>query len=150
MYCKAKKNFGAIQNFLKISIFENLHHKKSLKGEISIDADSGPPRHVLWCCSGICHQVLTFFQIGCGHTVVCKVVVSYHFSFVTITKWWSSFSDTFVCLKNLKQNSKEQLTTKNYFVWLTPWFKLCNIHNIFFISLKNRMANFAMRKAIFV
>ena len=22
------------------------------------------------CCGGICHQVLTFFQIGCGHTVI--------------------------------------------------------------------------------
>ena len=36
---------------------------------VSIDSDSGPPRYVLWCCGGICHQVLTFFQIGCGHTV---------------------------------------------------------------------------------
>ena len=50
-------------------IFWNLHHKNGLKGGISIDADSGPPRYVLWCCGGICHQVLTFFQIGCGHTV---------------------------------------------------------------------------------
>ena len=41
-----------------------------LKGGISIDADSGPPRYVLWCCGGICHQVLTFFKIGCGHTVI--------------------------------------------------------------------------------
>ena len=40
-----------------------------LKGGISIDADSGPPRHVLWCCGGICHELLTFIQIGCGHTV---------------------------------------------------------------------------------
>ena len=24
---------------------------------------------VLWCCGGICHEVLTFIQIGCGHTV---------------------------------------------------------------------------------
>ena len=43
--------------------------KWGLKGGISIDADSGPPRYVLWCCGGICHQVLIFFQIGCGHTV---------------------------------------------------------------------------------
>ena len=46
MYCKAKKNFGAIRNFFKISIFQNLHHKKGLKGGISIDADSVPPRYV--------------------------------------------------------------------------------------------------------
>ena len=43
--------------------------KWGLKGGISIDADSGPPRYVLWCCGGICHQLLTFFKIGCGHTV---------------------------------------------------------------------------------
>ena len=58
MYCKAKKNFGAIRKFLKIFIFGNLHHKKGLKERISIDADSGPPRYVIWCCGGIC-----------GHTV---------------------------------------------------------------------------------
>ena len=33
-----------------------------LKGGISINADSGPPRYVLWCCGGICHQLLTFFS----------------------------------------------------------------------------------------
>ena len=38
-------------------------------GEISIHADSGPPRFVFWCCSGICHQPDTFIQIGFGHTV---------------------------------------------------------------------------------
>ena len=69
MYCKAKKKFGAIRKFLKFFIFENLLHKKRLKGGISIYADFGPPRYVLWCCGGICHEVLTFFQIGCGHTV---------------------------------------------------------------------------------
>ena len=47
MYCKAKKNFGVIRNFLKIFIYENLLHKKGLKGGISIDADSGPPSYVL-------------------------------------------------------------------------------------------------------
>ena len=66
MYCKAKKNFRAIRNFLKI------YSKKSLKGWISIYADFGPPRYVFWCCGGICHEVLTFFQIGCGHTVSCE------------------------------------------------------------------------------
>ena len=40
-----------------------------LKGGISINADSGPPRYVLWCCGSICHEVLTFIQFGCGHTV---------------------------------------------------------------------------------
>ena len=38
--------------------------KWGLKGGISIDADSGPPRYVLWCCGGFCHQLLTFFKIG--------------------------------------------------------------------------------------
>ena len=32
MYCKAKKNFGAIRKILKIFIFENLLHKKGPKG----------------------------------------------------------------------------------------------------------------------
>ena len=55
-------------------IFENFHfwkllQKKRLKGGISIYADFGPPRYALWCCGGICHELLTFFQIGCGHTV---------------------------------------------------------------------------------
>ena len=35
-------------------------------GEISLDADW---IHVLWCCGSICQQVLTFIQIGFGHTV---------------------------------------------------------------------------------
>ena len=43
--------------------------KWGLKGGISIDADSGPSRYVLWCCGGICHQPDTFFKIGSGHTV---------------------------------------------------------------------------------
>ena len=48
MYCKAKKNFGAIRKILNFFFFENLLHKKGLKGGISIDADSGPPRYVRW------------------------------------------------------------------------------------------------------
>ena len=44
-----------------------------LKGGILIDADSGPPRYVLWCCGCICHEVLSFIQIGCGHTVMYNV-----------------------------------------------------------------------------
>ena len=47
MYCKAKKKFGVIRILKKTNIFENLLNKKGLKGGISIDADSGPPRHVL-------------------------------------------------------------------------------------------------------
>ena len=43
--------------------------KWDLKGGISIYADSGSPRYVLWCCVRICHQLLTFIQIGSGHTV---------------------------------------------------------------------------------
>ena len=38
-------------------------------GEISIEADSSPPRYVLWCYGDICHQPDTFIQIGSGHTV---------------------------------------------------------------------------------
>ena len=64
-----KKNLERSEIFWKFFIFENLLHKKRLKGRISIYADFGPPRYVLWCCVGICHEVLTFFQIGCGHTV---------------------------------------------------------------------------------
>ena len=40
-----------------------------LKGGISIDADSGPPGYVLWCCGGICQENFTFIHIGSGHTV---------------------------------------------------------------------------------
>ena len=58
-----KKNFVSLKkNFWNLM-------KWGLKEGISIDADSGPPRYVLWCCGGICHQLLTFFQIGCSHTV---------------------------------------------------------------------------------
>ena len=46
MNCKAKKKFRASRKFLKFFIFWNLHHKKGLKGEISIVADSRPPRYV--------------------------------------------------------------------------------------------------------
>ena len=39
------------------------------KGGISIDADSGPLRYVLWCCDSICHQLFSFIQVGSGHAV---------------------------------------------------------------------------------
>ena len=48
--------------------------KWGLKRGISIDADSGPPSYVLWCCGSICHQLLTFIQIGYGHTVISLVL----------------------------------------------------------------------------
>ena len=44
--------------------------KWGLKGGISIDVDSGPPRYVLWYCGGICYQPDTFIQISSGHTVL--------------------------------------------------------------------------------
>ena len=56
--------------------------KWGLKEGISIDADSGPPRYVLWCCGGICHQLLTFFQIGCGHTVHFNCFVRQNCNFI--------------------------------------------------------------------
>ena len=40
-----------------------------LKEGISIDADSGPLRYVLWSSGSICHQPFTFIQIGSGYTV---------------------------------------------------------------------------------
>ena len=45
MYCKAKKNWIAL-NFIGF-FFQKTEGKKGLKGGISIDADSGPPRYVL-------------------------------------------------------------------------------------------------------
>ena len=46
-YCKAKKILErSIQNFLKFFIFENILHKKCLKGGISIHAYFGPPRYL--------------------------------------------------------------------------------------------------------
>ena len=45
--------------------------KWGLKEGIPVDADSGPPRYVLWCCGGICQEDFTFIQIVSGHTVKC-------------------------------------------------------------------------------
>ena len=47
--------------------------KWGLKGGISIYGDSGPPKYVLWCCGCVCHEVLTFIQFGCGHTVLRNI-----------------------------------------------------------------------------
>ena len=55
--------------------------KWGLKGGISIYADSGPPRYVLWCCGCICHQPDTFIQIGSGHTVPWMNVAPGKFGF---------------------------------------------------------------------
>ena len=81
----SKKKFGAIRFF-----FENLLHKKRLKGGISIYADFGPLRYVLWCCGGICHEVLTFFQIGCGHTVAVSMPVLSFLSSLTQLRTFTS------------------------------------------------------------
>ena len=70
--------------------------KWGLKGGISIYADSGPPRYVLWCCVGNCHQLLTFIQIGSGHTVGERNQI-----FLTSDTAWSwllgSLSSTMSC-----------------------------------------------------
>ena len=50
------------------------------KGGISIDADYGPPRHVLRYCSGICEVDFTFIQIGSGPTVHISDSAIYCFS----------------------------------------------------------------------
>ena len=54
--------------YLMKTAFENFM-KWGLKGGISIDADSGPPRYVLWCFGSRSHDFFTFIQIGSGHTV---------------------------------------------------------------------------------
>ena len=68
-----------------------------LKGGISIDADSGPPRYVLWCCGGICHQLPTFFKIGCGHTVLRDTFVRENLemlnslNFIAVRRKWKKY-----------------------------------------------------------
>ena len=47
MYCKANKKIRSDLKKVEIFFFENLLYKKGLKGGVSIDADSGPPRYVL-------------------------------------------------------------------------------------------------------
>ena len=39
----------------------NFYVVRSERGDFN-DADSGPPRYVLWCCGGIFHDFLTFFS----------------------------------------------------------------------------------------
>ena len=100
-----------------------------LKGGISIDADSGPPRYVLWCCGGICHQLLTFFQIGRGHTVDMEgegVGVQ-------------SPKSPKLCLRNIWMVPNNTVGMEYMTTWsggyFTFWYKrfqascTCNIHN---------------------
>ena len=69
-----KKNFVPENSFVSLKkLFLKFYEVRSERGD-SIDADSGPPRYVLWCCGGICHQILAFFKIGCGHTVLYLVI----------------------------------------------------------------------------
>ena len=77
---------------------------------ISIDADSGPLRYVLWCCGSICHQLLTFIQIDYGHTVWLnwKVQIytrTYLFDYVANSNLhFRTLSDTFYILEWVYSN----------------------------------------------
>ena len=84
--------------FIK-TVFENFM-KWGLKGGISIDANYGPLRYVLWPCGSICHQLFTFIQIYSGHTVNC-----YHSRQKKIT----SLSTYAVCNQLSKQNISSNL-----------------------------------------
>ena len=75
--------------------------KWGLKGGISIYADSGPPRYVLWCCGCICHKVLTFIQIGCGHTVELDNALNFFCQITTLlssVSWLFTFLNSVYCL----------------------------------------------------
>ena len=73
----------------KKTVFENFM-KWGLKGGISIDADSEPPRYILWCCGS--QEAFTFILIGYCHTVfrglffVCFHEQKFIFSFCVHTK----------------------------------------------------------------
>ena len=69
--------------------------KWGLKGGISIYADSGPPRYVLWCCFRICHQLLTFIQIGSGHTVSLVLKIHESTDFQSPALFFSRLSSSF-------------------------------------------------------
>ena len=66
-----------------------------LKGGISIDADFGLLRYVLWCCGS--HQLFTFIQIGSGHTVQW---IEFHSSSFCGQSYWSN-RDAIVLLQLL-------------------------------------------------
>ena len=63
--------------------------KWGLKGGISIYADSGTPRHVLWCCGGIFHQPDTFIKIGCGHSVKGDIFYEIYFNYLSLFLFFS-------------------------------------------------------------
>ena len=65
----------------------------SLKGGISIDADSGLLKYVVWCCGSICRQLLTFIQICSGHTVGAVLLKVGLFRKISWCSWWSSNLD---------------------------------------------------------
>ena len=95
--------------------------KWGLKGGISIHADSGPPRYVLWCCGCICHELLTFIQIGCGHTVWLNMhrKVSFH----NFVRFWDV---------DISSHLKIYKIVKEYLVDLmTNQWKIEELHNIY-------------------
>ena len=89
-----------------------------LKGGISIDADSWPPRYVIWCCGGICHELLTFIQIGWGHTVyafIQKILQNWLSSkFICIIWCFTWLCGPFKCGKNLIFQSPFLASKKTY------------------------------------
>ena len=66
---KIPLNVSVVNNiyFIKNSFWN--FHVWGLKGWISIDADSGPLRYILWCCGSRHQEEFTFIQIGLSHTV---------------------------------------------------------------------------------
>ena len=48
--------------------------KWGLKRRISIDADSGPLRYVLWCCGNRSQEEFSFIQFSSGNTVSCSLL----------------------------------------------------------------------------
>ena len=101
--------------------------KWGLKGVISIDADSGPPRYVLWCCGGICHQPDTFDKIGCGHTV--KEVLFFELLQSGSCK---------IRFQNLKTAIDTKHLTWNWLTWLYPTIYQLNTFIIHVICNKLR------------
>ena len=96
--------------FIK-TVFENFM-KWGLKGGISIDADSGPLRYVLWCWGNICHQLFTFMQIYSGHTVFPKRVCFLIFCRFLYVPW--SFSWIFF-VGFFGERRRERVVNKTYF-----------------------------------
>ena len=63
--------------------------KWGLKGEISIDADSGPLRHVLWCSSSMYLSPSVHFYLFTLALAYHTVIQIYFFYFSKITFFWS-------------------------------------------------------------